>query len=722
MYAIALDYRIAVFALGERHLVMQTGTAAFAHLYSQAPARLFRSLREQIPELPNSVVRDVNHYLKIRLRHTKSKGREGALRRLDAAARRRYHRIFFAIPDPEFTIRHKMGRIRLLSETVASQVAAGEVVERPASVVKELVENSLDASARKIDIVIRRGGISLVRVIDDGCGMDRDDALLSLERHATSKIRSAADLQAVATLGFRGEALPSIASVSRFRLTTREARAIAGTEIIVNGGKIEIVRDGGEAPGTQVEVRSLFYNLPARRKFLRSESTESRNIEHQLHLQAIGHPQIAFSLLRDDRMLLQLPATVRLSDRIRDLYGAELLQRLVEVSDLASSKIRISGFIGQAGLSRQTRSQQLVFVNGRAIESSLITGAIREGYHTALMKGQYPVTFLFLELDPKAVDVNAHPAKREVRFHDPNGVRETIVRCIQQTLETARAEWQEKFRAPVRPSTDVPAKPAPDLTLRPEVSASQYTHRELPHLGTSASGGVDFMRAPGPEIAGQAHRLPRPDPGSANKALALQRNSRKAAQQQFEIIGVLSKLYVLMESADGLVLVDQHAAHERILFEELRRRMEEQGVPTQKLLLPQTFDVPPRDADWIERNLSTLQRMGIGIESFGPDNFKIDSLPSFLSVSDAAQFMRKVIDDLKGTGNSASAMRLGEEMIAKTVCRHAVKANDPLRYPEVEKLIRDLLDCDLPYCCPHGRPTMIQISLAELEKKFGRKL
>ena len=615
-----------------------------------------------------------------------------------------------------------MGRIRLLPETVASQVAAGEVVERPASVVKELVENSLDASARKIDIVIRRGGISLVRVIDDGCGMDRDDALLSLERHATSKIRSAADLQAVATLGFRGEALPSIASVSRFRLTTREARAIAGTEIIVNGGKIEIVRDGGEAPGTQVEVRSLFYNLPARRKFLRSESTESRNIEHQLHLQAIGHPQIAFSLLRDDRMLLQLPATVRLSDRIRDLYGAELLQRLVEVSDLASSKIRISGSIGQAGLSRQTRSQQLAFVNGRAIESSLITGAIREGYHTALMKGQYPVTFLFLELDPTAVDVNAHPAKREVRFHDPNGVRETIVRCIQQTLETARAEWQEKFRAPVRPSTDVPAKPAPDLTLRPEVSASQYTHRELPHLGTTASGGVDSMRTPGPEIVGQAHRLPRPDADSANKALGLQRDPRKAAQQQFEIIGVLSKLYVLMESVDGLVLVDQHAAHERILFEELRRRMEEQGVPTQKLLLPQTFDLPPRDADWIERNLSTLQRVGIGIESFGPDNFKIDSLPSFLSVSDAAQFMRKVIDDLKGTGNSASAMRLGEEMIAKTVCRHAVKANDPLRYPEVEKLIRDLLDCDLPYCCPHGRPTMIQISLAELEKKFGRKL
>lgn len=616
-----------------------------------------------------------------------------------------------------------MGRIRLLPETVASQVAAGEVVERPASVVKELVENSLDAGARKIDILIRRGGISLVRVIDDGCGMDRDDALLSLERHATSKIRSAADLQAVATLGFRGEALPSIASVSRFRLTTRQARAIAGTEIIVNGGRIEIVRDGGEAPGTQVEVRSLFYNLPARRKFLRSENTESRNIEHQLHLQAIGHSQIAFSLMRDDHMLFQLPAAVRLSDRIRDLYGTELLQRLVEVSDPVSSKIRISGFIGQAGLSRHTRSQQLVFVNGRAIESSLITGAIREGYHTALMKGQYPVTFLFLQIDPAAVDVNVHPAKREVRFRDPNGVGEAIVRCIQQSLETARTGWQEKFRTPVQPSTVVPAKPAPDLRLRLEVSAPEETHRELPHVGATASGGVDSRRTfKRDDIVGQAPALPERRCDSASKALALQRDSRKAAQQQFEIIGVLSKLYVLMENADGLVLVDQHAAHERILFEELRRRMEEQGVPMQKLLLPQTFDVPPRDADWIERNLSILQRMGIGIESFGPDNFKIDSLPSFLNVSDAAQFMRKVIDDLRSAGNSASAMRLGEEMIAKSVCRHAVKANDPLRYPEVEKLIRDLLDCDLPYCCPHGRPTMIQISLNELEKKFGRKV
>ena len=602
-----------------------------------------------------------------------------------------------------------MGRIRLLPDAVASQVAAGEVVERPASVVKELIENSVDAGARKIDVMIRRGGISLVRVVDDGCGMDRDDALLSLERHATSKIRSAADLQTVGTLGFRGEALPSIASVSRFRLTTRERNALAGTEIVVNGGKIDIVRDGGEAPGTQVEVRSLFFNVPARRKFLRSENTESRNIEHQIHLQAIGHPQIAFTLLRDDRLVFQLPATTTLGDRIRDLYGAELLERLIQLHGVAPRKIQIAGFIGQAGLSRQTRTQQLIFVSGRAIESGLITSAIREGYHTALMKGQYPVTFLFLDLDPATVDVNVHPSKREVRFRDPGAVREAVARCIQQTLERGRTEWQQKFRAP----TVVPSIVGTASAL-PQISAT-ITPRELPQLEREFA--LRDQKTVEPPV-GRREKMPI----SSQENLTQDRARSTPVQQQFQIIGVLNKLYVLMENANGLVLVDQHAAHERILFEELRRRMEEQGVPSQKLLLSQIFELPPRDADWVERNMPILQKMGIGIESFGPNTFKIDSLPAFLNVSDPAQFMRKVIDDLKSASSSSSEMRLGEDMIAKTVCRHAVKANDPLRYPEVEKLIRDLLDCDLPYCCPHGRPTMIQISLVELEKKFGRKV
>src|SRR6478672_1502098 len=589
-----------------------------------------------------------------------------------------------------------MSRIRLLPEILASQVAAGEVIERPASVVKELVENSIDAGARKIEVSIRRGGISLIRVVDDGCGMDRDDALLSLERHATSKIRTADDLAAIATLGFRGEALPSIASVSRFRLTTREPNAVAGTEIIVAGGKIETVRDGGEAPGTQIEVRSIFYNLPARRKFLRSENTESRNLEHQLHLQATGHPEIAFVFVRDERVIFQLPAAPSLLDRIRDLHGKELVDRLLPVEEQANdSMIRIRGLIGQAGVSRQTRAQQLVFVNGRAVENAVLSAALREGYHTALMKGQYPVTFLFVELDPAAVDVNVHPAKREVRFRDPNGVREAVVGAVRRTLESGRREWQEQFRAPgaapIPPRSTIPA-----ATIEPQSSMTETT--PLPSF----------------EVRPNESLVSRWEPQTAA--------TTPPREQQFQIIGVLNKLYVLMENQDGLVLVDQHAAHERILFEELRRRMEEQGVPSQRLLLAQTFELAPRDADWIDQNMDVLQKMGIGIESFGPNTFKIESLPGFLNVTDGAQFMRKVIDDLKSASDRSSPLRLGEEMIAKSVCRHAVKANDPLRYLEVEKLIQDLLECDLPYCCPHGRPTMIQISNAELEKKFGRKV
>jgi DNA mismatch repair protein MutL len=593
-----------------------------------------------------------------------------------------------------------MSRIRLLPEILASQVAAGEVVERPASVVKELVENSIDAGARKIEVSVRRGGISVIRVVDDGCGMDRDDALLSLERHATSKIRTSADLAAIATLGFRGEALPSIASVSRFRLTTREPEAVAGTEIIVAGGRIETVRDGGEAPGTQIEVRSIFYNLPARRKFLRSENTESRNIEHQLHLQATGHPEIAFVFVRDERVVFQLPSASSLAERIRDLYGKELVERLLAVEESAgSSKIRIRGLIGQAGVSRQSRAQQLVFVNGRAIESPVLTAALREGYHTALMKGQFPVTFLFLDLDPAAVDVNVHPAKREVRFRDPGFVREAVVEAVGRTLESGRRDWQQQFQRPPEQGRPVSEPPIPP----PPSEQREFTPPAIPPVIPGRAHGGGFHKPP--------------------ETLSTQEPASVAGQsQQFQIIGVLNKLYVLMENQDGLVLVDQHAAHERILFEELRRRMEEQGVPSQRLLLAQTFELAPLDAEWVERNAATLQKMGIGIEPFGQNAFKIDSLPTFLDVSDPVTFMRKVIDGLKSASNGSSAMRLGEDMIAMTVCRHAVKANDPLRYLEVEKLISDLLQCDLPYCCPHGRPTMIQISHTELEKKFGRKV
>jgi len=605
-----------------------------------------------------------------------------------------------------------VSRIRLLSEQVASQVAAGEVVERPASVVKELVENSLDAEARRIEVRIQRGGSSLIRVIDDGIGMERDDALLCLERHATSKIRTGADLASIRTLGFRGEAIPSIASVSKFRLTTREREALVGTEILINGGRIGTVRDAGEPAGTQIEVRQLFYNLPARRKFLRTENTESSHVEQQIMLQALGHPEVAFVLVRDDRVVWQLPATERRIDRIRDLVGQELAAELIEVESSGMGGIEITGFLGKPGISRSTRAQQITFVNGRAVENPILSAALREGYHTALMKGQYPVTFLFLEMDPASVDVNVHPAKREVRFRDGITLRESVIDAVRRTIETTRTSWQSTFHAPARTAeVDLP-RLQPDVPRVPEPEP-----RDLPGVSVKPATALGPLVAParGPVAAPVPFQPPQSEP-------AVPAVPERSTPPQFRIIGVLGKLSVLMENESGLVLVDQHAAHERILFEELRRRLEAHGAPSQRLLMPITIDVTPRDAAWLERNTDTLQRMGIGIEPFGHGTFKVDALPAFVKEGEPAQWIRDVIDELREAGAAASTFRLGEDIIAKTVCRHAVKANDVLREPELVQLIHDLLACDLPYCCPHGRPTMIQMSYGELERKFGRRV
>ena len=600
-----------------------------------------------------------------------------------------------------------------MSEVVASQVAAGEVVERPASVVKELVENSLDAQAGFVEVVIGRGGVALVRVTDDGHGMDRDDALLCLERHATSKIRTGADLAAIATLGFRGEALPSIASVSRFRLATREPGALAGTEILVNGGKVETVRDCGDAPGTSIEARSLFYNLPARRKFLRSEATEAAHVEAQLHLLAIAHPAVRFVLVRDGRTIFQLPAVKRLLDRIRDLCGADAASELTPVEPGAAtlpSGLKIGGFVGRAGVSRSNRSSQRVFINGRAVENGIVNQALREGYHTALMKGRYPVAYLFLEMDPAAVDVNVHPAKREVRFREPGAVREALVGVVRRTLEAGRAEWSRSFHQPPLPvQAAAPVKTAPALVAaRPALPLPPVKPPEP--LTTRRDGPSLLPLAPAPSVTppARAEWMAAPAPRSPSAA-------------SFKILGVLGRLYVLMENESGLVLVDQHAAHERILFEELRRRLEAQEVNSQKLLLPLTLQLGPKDADWLRQNLAPLQKMGIGLEPFGAGAFKLDALPPFLEVEEPLALLREIIDALQAVGAGASRLRLGEDMIAKTVCRHAVKANDRLRERELVKLVEDLLACELPYCCPHGRPTMIQMSYGELERKFGRR-
>ncbi len=646
-----------------------------------------------------------------------------------------------------------MGKIKLLPEALASQVAAGEVVERPASVVKELVENSIDAGSSNIEILIQRGGIALIRVSDDGSGMNRDDALMCLERNATSKIRTKDDLAAIHTLGFRGEAIPSIASVSKFQLTTREADSLTGTEIVINGGKVVSVQDCGEPPGTQIEVRSLFYNLPARRKFLRTENTEYSHLEQVIKTQAIAHENIRFSLVRNDRLAFQLPATSSLRERIGGLVGTDLAGRLLEIEPTEHKGVKVRGLIGPPGMGRSDRRQQLSFLNGRPVEAAIITRGLREGYHTALMKGQYPVTFLFLETDPTAVDVNVHPAKREVRFHDGFGVQDAIVAAVQKTL-------RERMTRPVSGVglTGGTGKPDPspsavqpdllpeneqrslrndwgDLARNPTTShqvnesvAELFTATERKRAEENASGeGSTTHQGPvtTAEVADREVEDPTPlappSVESPNEALDSPEDPRRMKPSDYRLLGVLGKLYVLLESKEGLVLMDQHAAHERVLFEEMKQRMENEEVPSQRLLAPIMVELTPNDFDLIEKNLETLHKLGLSAEPFGGNTLKIDALPTFLKSDDPDSFLQAVIEEIRSASDRMSKLRLGEDMIATTVCRHAVKANDPLHDRELQNLLEDLLECDMPYCCPHGRPTLIQINYGELERKFGRR-
>jgi len=623
-----------------------------------------------------------------------------------------------------------MGKIRLLHEALACQVAAGEVVERPASVVKELVENSLDAGAKNIEVRVQRGGIALIRVTDDGCGMDRDDALMCLERNATSKIRTKEDLGAITTLGFRGEAIPSIASVAKFRLTTREPGALTGTEVIINGGKLESVNDCGEPPGTQIEVRALFFNLPARRKFLRTEATEHAHLEQVLKTQAIAHERVRFSLVSDERLTFQLPATSSLRERIGGLVGDDLASRLLEIEPLEQKGVKVRGFIGPPGMGRSDRRHQLTFLNGRPVEAAIVTRAMREGYHTALMKGQYPVTFLFLETDPGAVDVNVHPAKREVRFHDGFAVQDAIVAAVSRTL-------RERMIRPVSGVGLTGSAPAPSPLIVQDELIEPATVYGTPRLDPRPSQLFTALERQRVEPSGEGSTSTNPSlsvagPTTGKRPFPEARSpdalteptdavEEKPKASDYRIIGVLGKLYVLLEAREGLVLMDQHAAHERVLFEDLRRRMEVEGAPSQRLLAPLMVELPPRDFDLVSRHLETLERLGFGAEPFGGNTLKIDALPAFLKRDDPDVFLHEVIQEIRVASDRLSSLRLGEDLIATTVCRAAVKANDALREPELRKLLEDLLHCDMPYCCPHGRPTLIQIGYAELERKFGRR-
>lgn len=655
-----------------------------------------------------------------------------------------------------------MNRIRLLPEHVANQIAAGEVVERPASVVKELVENALDARATRITVEIQTGGRGLIRVTDDGIGMNRDDALLCLERHATSKIQRAEDLQSISTMGFRGEALPSIASVCRFTLTTREQGETnpEGTQVIINGGKITEVKAAGCAPGTAIEVRQLFYNLPARRKFLRSEETERAHIQHYLTLAALAHPGVAFTFTNDARVVWQLPAIANapesssrldaLRERLRALLGADTSLLAVDFTGelettnddpdsrntalhVSHSEFRVWGWMGAPGVSRSTRQDQNLFVNRRPVENRGLNHALIEGYHTALMKGRYPVCCLFLEIDSAEVDVNIHPAKREVKFHRERDVRRLVTRAVRDVLLSFHTRGASGTGVPPVQTvgSNLPAIPQAASPTLPGLCSTKSSiqprpeQRSLPMgfrpTAANPPGAPDIARLESAkaesgdlrtsEPISQPHTATRVEPAAPAPLLAV----------PLRIVGVIGRLYVVMESDRGLVLMDQHAAHERILFEQMLKRMEHnQNAPSQRLLLPETVELPPRDAQFVREQLGALQRLGVGLSEFGERTFLLDGLPPFVKSPDARQFVLELIDELKSAGQSVNTLRLGEHTIAKTVCRHAVKANDPLAGPELEKLLDDLRHCDMPYTCPHGRPTLIEMSLKELEKKFGR--
>ena len=672
-----------------------------------------------------------------------------------------------------------MNRIKLLSEQVANQIAAGEVVERPASVVKELVENSLDAGAQKITVEIGAGGRSLIRVTDDGFGMSRDDALLCLERHATSKIQKAEDLASIATLGFRGEAVPSIASVSRFTLTTRERENTSpeGTQIIINGGTIAEVKAAGSAPGTSVEVRQLFYNLPARRKFLRTEETEAAHIQHCLTLAALAFSEVAFTFVKDGRNVWQLPAVKSgaatssrieaLRERLRALLGDE---KLLSVNFSASleenfrheeteisfetglpekpeignrkSEIRVWGLVGSPGVSRATRDGQFVFVNRRPVENRGINYALIEGYHTSLMKGRYPVCCLFLEIDPAAVDVNIHPAKREVKFHREFEIRKLVAQAVKETLLAFHSEspeskrWGERPREPLGGQTpELPGSSAapphqpsaletsalPDFPKKLE--SSPATPAQIPTTAqTPLKTGFSPTTSPQSQIANPKSEISKSADASQTPISHLPSSSATPLLNvPLRLVGVIGKLYVLLESDRGLVLLDQHAAHERILFEQMLNRIEQNNsAPSQKLLLPETIELPPRDAQFLREQLVVLTKLGVGLSEFGERTFLLDALPPFVKAADPRRFVFELVDELRAAGREVNLARLGEHTVAKTVCRHAVKANDPLGGAELENLVEDLRRCAMPYTCPHGRPTLIEMNYRELEKKFGR--
>jgi len=594
-------------------------------------------------------------------------------------------------------------QIHLLSEAVANKIAAGEVVERPASVLKELVENALDAGARRLEVEIAVGGRKLVEVADDGCGMSRDDALLSIERHATSKISTADELERVATLGFRGEALAAIAAVSRFSMITRRKEDDGATELIVNGGRIQDVREVGAPPGTRVAVRSLFFNVPARRRFLRSEQTEAAHLRQVFITYSLARCDAAMRLRVDGRETYNFGPGESLEERIRSIFGADFVESMRAV-DFGGGDLRVKGFVGLPHVSRSDRSGQYIFINGRPAQVPLVSYALREAYRTVLPKERHPVVLLFIEMPASSVDVNVHPAKREVRFRRPGPLRDLLIGGIREVLSSAA----DDRRAVTRPAAVGHELGSDIFTTERTVArpAVQYPSSQLSSLPESMP--LSGLRSE-EQVPRQADtQKSEGEPGSR-------------PWRWCRILGQAGGLYVVLETEEGIVLMDPHAAHERVLYEKFMHELERHSVKTQGLLSPETVEMEPRDAERVRTNLDLLRRSGFGVDEFGEDTFIVDAIPSILGDVSAAVILGDVARSLERSGMRGASEEMAEARIARAACRAAVKARDRLTLREIERLVSDLAQTEMPYTCPHGRPTMILTTFHELARKFGRE-
>lgn len=607
-----------------------------------------------------------------------------------------------------------MPRIQLLNPRLANQIAAGEVVERPASVVKELLENSLDAGASRIDLEIEAGGVKLIRLRDNGSGIDKDDLPLAMSRHATSKIRDLDDLEKVASLGFRGEALASISSVARLTLTSATDESSSGWQVSCEGREMQAtVKPAPHPRGTTVEMRDLFFNTPARRKFLRTEKTEFSHLEEVVKRLALSRYDVAFNLRHNSRVVHSLPAATNQLEQERRLSrvcGPAFLENALHI-ETAAAGLKLSGWVALPTFSRSQADMQHFFVNGRMIRDKLIAHAIRQAYRDVLFHGRHPAFVLYLELDPAIVDVNVHPTKHEVRFRDGRTVHDFIFRSLHRLLAEVRPDDQvnsARLETEHQPAEIAPQQ-APISFNQPQHSAPSSAYRPEPAVSESA------VRE---QLQGYTALQSRPAAPIGSPMPAAQEN------EQIPPLGYalaqLKGVYILAENEHGLVLVDIHAAHERITYERMKTARDNQSIRSQPLLVPMTLAVSEREAACAENSSAMFEQLGMRVERVGEESLVVRELPVLLANSDVDQLVRDVLSDFMEYGSSDRMLAHIDEILATMACHGSVRANRKLTIPEMNALLRDMEATERSGQCNHGRPTWVQVSLPELDKWFLR--